>query len=159
MLHAFLCIIIVLISQMVMLQLLFFCLSFNRATNATNAVVSSSLASASQQSPTIAFLSISAWRCGIAYCMMRLWRHMSMHDGKWIIMWGCRGVGWLKSPCPCVPLSWPCPEGIFWTAQPFVTKLCVVVHHSEVECHVIKNKQKNDCYFQSQFHRTDNYNI
>ena len=30
-----------------------------------------------------------------------------------------------------------CPDDIFWTAQPFVTKLGVVVHCHELECHAM----------------------
>ena len=34
-----------------------------------------------------------------------------------------------------VHVSKLCPELIFWTAQPFVTTLGMVVHHPETECH------------------------
>ena len=29
-----------------------------------------------------------------------------------------------------------CPDDIYWTTEPFVTKLSRVLHHHEVECHV-----------------------
>ena len=45
--------------------------------------------------------------------------------------------GILESPCPSVLLS-VFPEDMFRTAQPFVTKLGMAMHNSELECHVRK---------------------
>ena len=58
--------------------------------------------------------------------------------------------GILESLCPCVQLY---PDDIFWTAQPFITKLSMVVHHW-LECHM----KEMGCYRQGQGHSEGLYN-
>ena len=62
------------------------------------------------------------------------------------------GWGILESLCPCVHLFVYlsirlCPEGILWTAQPFVSK-------PEMVCHA----QESGCYLQGQGHNKGFYN-
>lgn len=47
--------------------------------------------------------------------------------------------GILESLCPCVRL---CSENIFWTVQPFVTKLGMVILQNKLECHAKKRKEE-----------------
>ena len=44
-------------------------------------------------------------------------------------------IGIAVSVCPCVRLSRFSPDDVFWTAQTFVTKLGMMVHRHESECH------------------------
>ena len=46
-----------------------------------------------------------------------------------------------------------CPDDIFWTNGHFVTKLGVVMHHYEPECHA----KELVCYFQGQGHSKGSY--
>ena len=55
-----------------------------------------------------------------------------------------QGLGWCEvftPPHPSFQIAWSCPSFLalswryFWTTQPFVTKLGMVVHHYEVKCH------------------------
>ena len=47
----------------------------------------------------------------------------------------CWNIYILESLCSSVCVSGFCPDSIFGTAQPFLTKLGMVMHHHEPECH------------------------
>ena len=63
------------------------------------------------------------------------------------------GGGILESGCPFVRMSGFCQDDTSWTAQPFVTKLSMVVYYHELESHVEKL-----VYLQGKSHSEGLYN-
>ena len=97
-----------------------------------------------------------AWRC------LQLWTYPwgALHrlqpdswptQGKWSLLCTC-------TQAHSLPLTHArrrfklsfhsCPEGIFWTAEPFVTKLDMMIHHCKPECYA----QKLCCYSHDRGH-------
>ena len=75
---------------------------------------------------------------------------------NYLIQTSCWFSDWLSICLSVYCVSWPCSEAILWTAQPFKTKLVIVIYYHEVECHA---KKKLGCYLQGQGHSEGLYNL